>query len=82
MYAAMVEPAKVAKVLGLRRKVASVEQLEQQVEAGLPKSSLGAVARHVYGRATSCASQRDVGSSRLPALITADFAPWISSVRR
>ena len=33
-------------------------------------------------RAVSCTSQREIGSSRLPALITADFAPWISSVRR
>ena len=49
MYAAIVEPEKIALVLGLRRKVSSVEQLEQQVEAGLPKASLGAVARHVYG---------------------------------
>lgn len=49
MYAAVVEPAKIAQVLGLRRKVSSVEQLEQQIEAGLPKASLGAVARHVYG---------------------------------
>ena len=56
MYAAIVEPAKVAKVLGLRRKVASVEQLEQQVEAGLPKSSLGAVARHVYGSSPDAAA--------------------------
>ncbi len=33
-------------------------------------------------RATSCTSHRLVGSSRLPALITADLAPWMSSVRR
>ena len=44
MYTAVVEPGKVAQVLSLRRKVTSVEQLEQQVVAGLPKSSLGAVA--------------------------------------
>jgi len=49
MYAAVVEPSKIAQVLGLRRKVTSIEQLEQQVEAGLPKASLGTVARHVYG---------------------------------
>ena len=49
MYAAVVEPSKIARVLGLRRKVISIEQLDQQVEAGLPKASLGAVARHVYG---------------------------------
>src|SRR5206468_7659846 len=49
MYAAVVEPSKIAQVLGLRRRVTSIEQLEQQVEAGLPKASLGAVARHVYG---------------------------------
>ena len=49
MYAAVVEPSKIAQVLGLRRKVTTVQQLEQQVEAGLPKASLGAVARHVYG---------------------------------
>ena len=49
MYAAVVEPGKIAQVLGLRRRVTSVEQLEKQVEAGLPKASLGAVARYVYG---------------------------------
>jgi putative toxin-antitoxin system antitoxin component (TIGR02293 family) len=49
MYAAVVEPGRIAQVLGLRRRVTSVEQLEQQVEAGLPKASLGAVARYVYG---------------------------------
>jgi len=49
MHAAVVEPRKIAQVLGLRRKVITVEQLERQVEAGLPKASLGAVARHVYG---------------------------------
>ena len=49
MYATSVQPGKIAQVLGLRRKVTSVEQLERQIEAGLPKASLGAVARHVYG---------------------------------
>jgi putative toxin-antitoxin system antitoxin component (TIGR02293 family) len=49
MYVAVVEPGKIAQVLGLRRKVTSVEQLEKQVEAGLPKASLSAVARYVYG---------------------------------
>jgi putative toxin-antitoxin system antitoxin component (TIGR02293 family) len=48
MYSAGVEPAKIAQVLGLRR-ADSVEALEQQIEAGLPKATLGAVARHVYG---------------------------------
>ena len=33
-------------------------------------------------RAVSRASQREVGSSRLSAVITAALAPWISSVRR
>ena len=33
-------------------------------------------------RSTSASSHRLVGSSRLAALITADFAPWISSVRK
>jgi hypothetical protein len=33
-------------------------------------------------RALSCTSQREIGSSRLSALITAAFAPWMSSVRR
>lgn len=56
MYAAVVEPAKIAQVLGLRRKVASIEQLEQQVEAGLPKATLGAVARHVYGTSPDAAA--------------------------
>ena len=56
MYAAVVEPSKIAQVLGLRRRVTSVEQLEQQVEAGLPKTSLGAVARHVYGNSAAAAA--------------------------
>jgi hypothetical protein len=33
-------------------------------------------------RALSLTSQREIGSSRLPALMTADFASWLSSVRR
>ena len=56
MYAAVVEPGKIAQVLGLRRSVTSVEQLEQHVEAGLPKASLGAVARHVYGATPEAAA--------------------------
>src|SRR5213595_3212508 len=56
MYAAVVEPGKIARVLGLRRRVTSVEQLEQQVEAGLPKASLSAVARHVYGTSPDAAA--------------------------
>jgi len=49
MYTALVEPARIAQVLGLRRGVKSVAQLDGQVGSGLPKASLGAVARHVYG---------------------------------
>jgi putative toxin-antitoxin system antitoxin component (TIGR02293 family) len=49
MHAIVVEPGKIAQVQGLRRKVTSFEQLEQQVEAGLPKTSRGAAAHHVYG---------------------------------
>ena len=56
MYAAVVEPSKIAQVLGLRRKVSSIEQLDRQVEAGLPKTSLGAVARHVYGTSPDAAA--------------------------
>jgi putative toxin-antitoxin system antitoxin component (TIGR02293 family) len=56
MYAAIVEPGKIALVLGLRRKVTSIEQLDQHVEAGLPKASLGAVARHVYGSTPDAAA--------------------------
>lgn len=48
-YTALVEPAKIAHVLGLSRRVTSIKQLDAQVGAGLPKASLGAVARHVYG---------------------------------
>lgn len=55
MYSAIIEPSKIAHVLGLRRKVSSIEQLDQQVEAGLPKASLGAVARHVYGTSPDAA---------------------------
>lgn len=49
MYSAIVEPSRIARVLGLRRTVSSLEQLERQVESGLPKAALSAVARHVYG---------------------------------
>lgn len=56
MYTAAVEPAKVARVLGLRAKVTSIEQLEQHVEAGLPKGTLSAVARHVYGTSPDAAA--------------------------
>lgn len=49
MYTAVVEPARIAQVLGLHRRVKSMSQLDGQVGAGLPKASLGAVARHVYG---------------------------------
>ncbi|MDP1901962.1 MAG: DUF2384 domain-containing protein [Rubrivivax sp.] len=56
MHTAVVEPGRIAQVLGLSRKVTSVEQLEQQIEAGLPKASLGAVARHVYGTSPDAAA--------------------------
>ena len=56
MHAAIVEPGKIAQVLGLRRRVTSVEELEKQIEAGLPKASLGAVARHVYGTTPEAAA--------------------------
>jgi putative toxin-antitoxin system antitoxin component (TIGR02293 family) len=56
MYAAVVEPSKIARVLGLRKRVTSVGQLEQHVEAGLPKASLSAVARHVYGTSPEAAA--------------------------
>ena len=56
MYAAVVEPGKIAQVLGLRRRVVSVEELEKQVEAGLPKASLSAVARYVYGNSPDAAA--------------------------
>lgn len=49
MYAATVEAGRIAQVLGLGRQVTSIEQLDRQVEAGLPKATLGTVARHVYG---------------------------------
>ena len=48
MHAVLVEPAKIALLLGLRRGITSVERLDKQVEAGLPKASLGAIANHVY----------------------------------
>jgi putative toxin-antitoxin system antitoxin component (TIGR02293 family) len=56
MYTAAVEASKIAQVLGLRRKVGSLDQLDQQVEAGLPKASLAAVARHVYGSSPDAAA--------------------------
>lgn len=46
---AVVEPSKIAKLLGIRSRVTTVAQLEQQIEAGLPKASLSSVARYVYG---------------------------------
>ena len=65
MYAAVVEPSKIAQLLGLRCKVTSIEELDRQVEAGLPKASLGAVARHVYGASPDAAAlmQRVVTSA-------------------
>ena len=51
MYAAVVQPSKIAHLLGLPRRVTSIEDLDVHVEAGLPKASLEAVARHVYGSA-------------------------------
>lgn len=56
MYTAAVEPSKIAQVLGLRRKVSSLQQLDEQVEVGLPKASLGTVARHVYGTSPDAAA--------------------------
>ena len=56
MYAAVVEPNKIAQVPGLRRKVTPIEPLDQQVEAGRPKKSLSAVARQVYGRSADAAA--------------------------
>ena len=56
MYAAVIEPGRIAQVLGLRRRVTSLEQLEQQVEAGLPRASLCTVARHVYGTSPDAAA--------------------------
>ena len=49
MHAAVVEPRKIAKMLGLRQTVGSLEALDKRVEAGLPRSSLEAVVRHVFG---------------------------------
>ena len=51
MYAALVQPSKIAHLLGLPQRITSIEDLEGQVEAGLPKASLEAVARRVYGSA-------------------------------
>lgn len=56
MHAAVIEAGSIARVLGLRRSVTSVEQLEHEVEAGLPKATLGAVARHVYGTSPDAAA--------------------------
>ena len=56
MYAAVLDPGKIAKILGLQQSVASVEGLEQQVEAGLPKATLATVARHVYGTSPEAAA--------------------------
>jgi putative toxin-antitoxin system antitoxin component (TIGR02293 family) len=56
MYTAMVEPRKVAQVLGLSGKVTSSQELEHRLEAGLPKASLGAVARYVYGTSPDAAA--------------------------
>ena len=49
MYTSIFQSSQVGKVLGLRAIVPSLEHLDQQVEAGLPKDALATVARHVYG---------------------------------
>ena len=46
---AVIDPSRIAKLLGIRSRVTTVAQLEQQIAAGLPKASLSAVARYVYG---------------------------------
>ena len=56
MYTAVVEPNEIARVLGLSGPVTSIEQLDRGVEAGLPKASLNAVARHVYGSSADAAA--------------------------
>ena len=56
MYAAVVEPGKIAQILGLAQPVLSIEELEQQVEAGLPKAALASVVRHVYGTSPEAAA--------------------------
>ena len=56
MYATFVEPNKIARVLELSEPVSSIEQLDREVEAGLPKASLNAVARHVYGSSPDAAA--------------------------
>jgi putative toxin-antitoxin system antitoxin component (TIGR02293 family) len=56
MQAAVVQPAKIAHRLGLRKGVVSAEHLEDQVAAGLPKSSLGAITHHVYGNTPEAAA--------------------------
>ena len=56
MYAATVQPSKISQVLGLSPDLTSIEQLDQQVEAGLPKASLVTVARHVYGSSPDAAA--------------------------
>jgi putative toxin-antitoxin system antitoxin component (TIGR02293 family) len=51
MQTSTVQSTRVAQVLGLRRKAPgmSMADLDREVEAGLPKSSLAAVVSHVYG---------------------------------
>ena len=56
MYAAVVEPGKIAQILGLAQPVLSIEELEQQVEAGLPKAALASVVRYVYGTSPEAAA--------------------------
>jgi uncharacterized protein (DUF2384 family) len=43
-------------MLGLRRKFISIEQHDQQIEAGLPRASLGDVAGHVCGTSADAAA--------------------------
>lgn len=45
--AAIVSPDKIAKVMGLRRRVGSIAELEAAVRAGLPKSALKKSVEHV-----------------------------------
>lgn len=45
---AIVDPARIAEVMGLRRKVSSLGELSAAVNAGLPKSALNASVSRVF----------------------------------
>jgi len=49
MLVTEVSTRQIGKLLGLKKAVTTLDELEAQVEAGLPKVALESLARHVFG---------------------------------